>query len=273
MKKLVWSITKYLLEVFESKASLHEVTECTFNILQVQMHLNHNFVILSFHRMPAYDSNPWSSLFFVIFIVVCMYIFVSIFLAVVYKNYRKHLKVSLYRDVPGKSLCLELTAKFKFSSGYCSGLPHFHWTMICQVISLILTRRVVLNTHILKNWPVRSLTFSIPLPLTTLPFCWLNRRGGKCGNWRIPVQTGAFVRERTWVLPLEMAYTIPKAFYKRLFVESGRKRVGIVGNRKQVDFSGVVAHVRSLKKSTWSKSSSACVWALCREFASTKSDV
>ena len=48
--------------------------------------------------MPAYDNNPWSSLFFVIFIIVCMYIFVSIFLAVVYKNYRKHLKVD-YRYV------------------------------------------------------------------------------------------------------------------------------------------------------------------------------
>lgn len=73
------------------------------------MHLNHNFVILSFHRMPAYDSNPWSSLFFVIFIVVCMYIFVSIFLAVVYKNYRKHLKV--YHDVPGKSPLLRINRK------------------------------------------------------------------------------------------------------------------------------------------------------------------
>lgn len=44
--------------------------------------------------MPAYDNNAWSSLFFVIFIVVCMYIFVSIFLAVVYKNYRMHMKVT-----------------------------------------------------------------------------------------------------------------------------------------------------------------------------------
>lgn len=51
--------------------------------------------------MPAYDNNAWSSLFFVIFIVVCMYIFVSIFLAVVYKNYRMHMKneirASVYR--------------------------------------------------------------------------------------------------------------------------------------------------------------------------------
>ena len=52
--------------------------------------------------MPAYDSNAWSSLFFVIFIVVCMYIFVSIFLAVVYKNYRKHMKVSVLATMHGK---------------------------------------------------------------------------------------------------------------------------------------------------------------------------
>ena len=53
------------------------------------------FISISCIRMPAYDFNAWSSLFFVIFIVVCMYIFVSIFLAVVYKNYRKHMKVSV----------------------------------------------------------------------------------------------------------------------------------------------------------------------------------
>ena len=47
--------------------------------------------------MPAYDDNPWSSLFFVSFIVVCMYIFVNIFLAVVYKNYQKHMEVGVVR--------------------------------------------------------------------------------------------------------------------------------------------------------------------------------
>ena len=55
------------------------------------------FISIPCIRMPAYDNNAWSSLFFVIFIVVCMYIFVSIFLAVVYKNYRKHMKVSVLR--------------------------------------------------------------------------------------------------------------------------------------------------------------------------------
>ena len=47
--------------------------------------------------MPAYDDNPWSSLFFVIFIVVCLYIFVTIFLAVVYTNYQKHMEVGVLR--------------------------------------------------------------------------------------------------------------------------------------------------------------------------------
>ena len=56
------------------------------------------FICTFLNRMPAYDNNPWFSLFFVIFIIVSTYIFVSIFLAVVYQNYRKHLKVD-YRHV------------------------------------------------------------------------------------------------------------------------------------------------------------------------------
>lgn len=44
-------------------------------------------------RMPAYYRNRWYSIVFIIFIVLCMYIFLSIVLAVVYNNFRKHLKV------------------------------------------------------------------------------------------------------------------------------------------------------------------------------------
>ncbi|CAH3199018.1 unnamed protein product [Porites evermanni] len=67
--------------------------------------------------MPAYDNNPWSSLFFVIFIIVCMYIFVSIFLAVVYKNYRKHLKKK-EKEIPFKSMfhCSQMCLKFRLFS-------------------------------------------------------------------------------------------------------------------------------------------------------------
>ena len=44
-------------------------------------------------RIPAYDSNNWFGLFFVAFLVICMYIFLSILLAVVYTKYKKHLQV------------------------------------------------------------------------------------------------------------------------------------------------------------------------------------
>ncbi|KFM81737.1 Two pore calcium channel protein 1, partial [Stegodyphus mimosarum] len=42
--------------------------------------------------MPAYDSSRWFALFFIAYLIICLYIFMNIFLAVVYNNYRKHLK-------------------------------------------------------------------------------------------------------------------------------------------------------------------------------------
>lgn len=80
---------------------------------------------------------------------------------------------------PAKALCLELTAKFKFSSGYCSGLPHFHWTMICQVISLILTRRVVLNTHILKKLTCKVINLQHTITINHAAVLLTESQGGK----------------------------------------------------------------------------------------------
>ncbi|XP_053567920.1 two pore calcium channel protein 1 [Bombina bombina] len=42
--------------------------------------------------MPAFDYNWWYSIFFIAYIIINTYIFMSVFLAVVYNNYRKHLK-------------------------------------------------------------------------------------------------------------------------------------------------------------------------------------
>ncbi|ESO94329.1 hypothetical protein LOTGIDRAFT_232558 [Lottia gigantea] len=42
--------------------------------------------------MPAYDYNPWFAIFFVCYIIVCLYIFMSIVLAAIYNNYKKNLK-------------------------------------------------------------------------------------------------------------------------------------------------------------------------------------
>ncbi|CAB4029789.1 two pore calcium channel 1-like [Paramuricea clavata] len=58
--------------------------------------------------IPAYDSNNWFALFFLVFLVICMYIFLSILLAVVYANYRKHLKNEVRKSVYRKRRQLKL---------------------------------------------------------------------------------------------------------------------------------------------------------------------
>ncbi|TRZ11286.1 hypothetical protein HGM15179_015804 [Zosterops borbonicus] len=42
--------------------------------------------------MPAFDFSSWYTLFFIAFVIINTYIFMSLFLAVVYNNYKKHLK-------------------------------------------------------------------------------------------------------------------------------------------------------------------------------------
>ena len=43
--------------------------------------------------MPAYDYDNWFVVFFAIFIIINLYIFMSIVLATIYYNYKKNLKV------------------------------------------------------------------------------------------------------------------------------------------------------------------------------------
>ncbi|NXD54950.1 TPC2 protein, partial [Corvus moneduloides] len=43
--------------------------------------------------MPAFDFSSWYALFFLAFVIINPYTFMSLFLAVVYNNYKKHLKV------------------------------------------------------------------------------------------------------------------------------------------------------------------------------------
>ena len=42
--------------------------------------------------MPAYNASGWYVWFFLIYVCVNLYLFMSIVLAVIYSNYRKHLK-------------------------------------------------------------------------------------------------------------------------------------------------------------------------------------
>ncbi|CAI9173911.1 unnamed protein product [Rangifer tarandus platyrhynchus] len=46
--------------------------------------------------MPAYELNWWYSLYFITYIIINTYLFMSVFLAVVYNNYRKHLKNEIH---------------------------------------------------------------------------------------------------------------------------------------------------------------------------------
>jgi len=45
-------------------------------------------------RMPAYDESKWFAIFFVVFLIICLYVFMSIVLAAIYNNYRQNLKVT-----------------------------------------------------------------------------------------------------------------------------------------------------------------------------------
>ncbi|XP_068682209.1 two pore calcium channel protein 1-like isoform X2 [Montipora foliosa] len=103
--------------------------------------------------MPAYDDKPWSSLFFVIFIVVCMYIFVSIFLAVVYKNYRKHLKNEIRASVYRKRR--QLKQAFDVLKVWCDEkwvITEKRWqTLLNEVCPKWSPARVALLWHVLDD--------------------------------------------------------------------------------------------------------------------------
>lgn len=52
--------------------------------------------------MPAYNSSVGFSLFFILYILINTYIFMSVFLAVVYNNYKKHLKEEVRQLIRAK---------------------------------------------------------------------------------------------------------------------------------------------------------------------------
>ncbi|XP_013399007.1 two pore calcium channel protein 1 isoform X4 [Lingula anatina] len=52
--------------------------------------------------MPAYDSNPLYAIFFISYIFICLYIFASIVLAVIYNNYKQNLKNDVKKSVLNK---------------------------------------------------------------------------------------------------------------------------------------------------------------------------
>ncbi|KAM5164486.1 two pore channel protein 2-like [Mantella aurantiaca] len=75
------------LKTAEGEPYFENYLEAVFNLYVLVTTANSPDVM-----MPAYDYNWWYSIFFIAYIVLNTYIFMSVFLAVVYNNYRKHLK-------------------------------------------------------------------------------------------------------------------------------------------------------------------------------------
>lgn len=54
--------------------------------------------------MPAYDSSNWYALFFIFFLVINLYMFMNVLLAVIFNSYKKHLKVTTWTSQPNEPL-------------------------------------------------------------------------------------------------------------------------------------------------------------------------
>ncbi|XP_010335749.1 two pore channel protein 2-like [Saimiri boliviensis] len=86
--------------------------------------------------MPAYDFNWWYSLYFIIYIIINTYIFMSVFLAVVYNNYRKHLKNEICKLAYLKRH--KMTAAFnvlKVKVGTEFVVEEAQWRQLAQVVA------------------------------------------------------------------------------------------------------------------------------------------
>ncbi|XP_043913194.1 two pore calcium channel protein 1-like [Protopterus annectens] len=86
--------------------------------------------------MPAYDINGWYSIFFLVYIIINTYIFMSVFLAVVYNNYRKQLKNEIKKLVYMKRH--KMTQAFhilKVEEGTKSVIKNSHWRELMNVVA------------------------------------------------------------------------------------------------------------------------------------------
>lgn len=69
--------------------------------------------LLLVDRMPAYNASFVFAIFFIVYILINTYIFMSVFLAVVYNNYKKYLKVRVsakhvFPDTQEEVLCFQV---------------------------------------------------------------------------------------------------------------------------------------------------------------------
>ncbi|XP_013398841.1 two pore calcium channel protein 1 [Lingula anatina] len=86
--------------------------------------------------MPAYDNDNWSALFFVVYLLINLYIFMSILLAVIYNNYKKHLKNEVRMAVISKRK--KLFQAFEILKVQKDGkevLTEERWSLLMKAIS------------------------------------------------------------------------------------------------------------------------------------------
>uniref|UniRef100_A0A8C5QY08 Ion transport domain-containing protein n=1 Tax=Leptobrachium leishanense TaxID=445787 RepID=A0A8C5QY08_9ANUR len=86
--------------------------------------------------MPAYDYNGWYSIFFIAYIVLNTYIFMSVFLAVVYNNYRKHLKNEIRKLAYMKRRkMMEAFNALKVKEGSELVIPEARWKRLVKLVA------------------------------------------------------------------------------------------------------------------------------------------
>ncbi|XP_028925827.1 two pore calcium channel protein 1-like [Ornithorhynchus anatinus] len=86
--------------------------------------------------MPAYDLNWWFSIFFIIYVIINTYIFMSVFLAVVYNNYRKHLKNEIRKLAYMKRhKMIEAFNILKAKEGTEFVVKESHWKQLVEIVA------------------------------------------------------------------------------------------------------------------------------------------
>ncbi|XP_075059845.1 two pore channel protein 2-like isoform X2 [Mixophyes fleayi] len=91
--------------------------------------------------MPAYDYNWWYSIFFIAYIILNTYIFMSVFLAVVYNNYRKHLKNEIRKLAYMKRRKMaEAFNALKAKEGSEFVIPETTWKKLVKLVAPDITK-------------------------------------------------------------------------------------------------------------------------------------
>ncbi|XP_063043101.1 two pore segment channel 3 [Engraulis encrasicolus] len=85
--------------------------------------------------MPAYNYSSFFAVFFIVYILINTYIFMSVFLAVVYNNYKKYLKEEVRQLVKAKRRkMLRAFGVLQSGAGQESSVSKAHWTqLVCLV--------------------------------------------------------------------------------------------------------------------------------------------